>query len=99
MFEETLTQGNLLLAQSVLEICSIELAEGGDYTCNATNGVVSEANTTTLTVVDNRGKGACIRCVFGGYIHTRWITWLYAGVYPSLWLCYSSGIEQPFLPS
>ena len=50
-----LNQGDLMFVESILEICSIELAEGGDYTCNATNGFTSETNTTTLSVVDNRG--------------------------------------------
>ena len=57
VYNELLTQNNLMFVQSILEICSIETTEGGDYTCNATNGLVSETNTTTITVVDSRGGG------------------------------------------
>ena len=60
VYDEALTQGSLMFVQSILEICSIEAAEGGDYTCNATNGFVSETNTTTITVVDNRGVCVCV---------------------------------------
>lgn len=49
-------QANLNFLESILEICSIELSEGGAYTCNATNGFTYETNTTVLTVVDNRGQ-------------------------------------------
>ena len=55
VYDELVTQGSLMFIQSILEICSIELDEGGDYTCNATNGLISESNTTTITVTDSRG--------------------------------------------
>ena len=55
VYDELVTQGDLMFIQSILEICSIELDEGGDYTCNATNGFISETNTTTITVTDSRG--------------------------------------------
>ena len=55
VYDEMVTQGSLMFVQSILEICSIEEAEGGDYTCNATNGLISDTNTTTITVTDSRG--------------------------------------------
>ena len=60
MYEEILTQQNLTFVESILEICSIELAEAGDYTCNASNDFMSEANTTSLSVIDNRGMSVCV---------------------------------------
>ena len=53
VYNEMLTQGNLTFVVSILEICSIELGEGGDYTCNATNGFINEI---IFTVIDNRGE-------------------------------------------
>ena len=62
VYDQTMSQNNLLFVESILEICSIDVAEDGDYTCNATNGFLSETNTTTLTVLDNRGVCVCV-CV------------------------------------
>ena len=56
VYDESFDQANLNFVQSILEICSIELSEGGSYTCNATNGFTYETNTTILTVVDDRGQ-------------------------------------------
>ena len=60
VYQETVTEGGLTFVESILEICSIEMDEGGDYTCNATNGFISDANTTTITVADSRGVCVCV---------------------------------------
>ena len=55
-----MNENGLNFVESILEICSIELDEGGVYTCNASNGFTSVTNSTTLTVADNRGMSrAC----------------------------------------
>ena len=56
VYDQTFDQANLNFVESILEICSIELTEGGAYTCNASNGFIYETNTTMLNVVDNRGE-------------------------------------------
>ena len=56
VYNQVLTPGNLTLVESILEICSVELGEGGNYTCNATNGFTGETNTIIVTVIDNRGE-------------------------------------------
>ena len=48
--EEDVTQGGRLFTQSFLQICSVEMADAGEYTCIVSNGEVSVNSSTQLTV-------------------------------------------------
>ncbi len=48
--EEDVVVGGRVFTQSFLQICSVELANAGDYTCIASNGTTSVNSTTQLTV-------------------------------------------------
>lgn len=53
------TSSGLVFAESILEICSIGLDEGGEYMCNASNVAGSHTTNITMLTVLERG-GACI---------------------------------------
>ncbi len=55
--EEDVTQGERLFKQSFLQICSVEMADAGEYTCIVSNGEVSVNSSTQLTVT---GKYICL---------------------------------------
>ena len=48
--EENVTHGERLFKQSFLQICSVEIADAGEYTCIVSNGEVSVNSSTQLTV-------------------------------------------------
>lgn len=48
--EEDIVQGERLFKQSVLKICSTEVADAGTYTCIVSNNDTSTNSTTELTV-------------------------------------------------
>ena len=42
--------------ESILEICSIGIEEGGQYSCHASNSVGEASNASTLTVLESGGE-------------------------------------------
>ena len=50
IIEEDVPQGERLLKQSFLQICSVEMADAGEYTCIVSNGQIASNSSTQLTV-------------------------------------------------
>ena len=50
IYEELVYQGGRLFKQSFLELCSLELAKSGVYTCSVSNGRTIVNATTQLSV-------------------------------------------------
>ena len=53
----TITEGTLpggrLFPMSLLQLCSVSIAQSGLYTCTVSNGLVSVQGTTELTITGN----------------------------------------------
>ena len=50
IYEEVVSQGGRLFKQSFLELCSLEVANSGVYTCTVANGRTMVNATTQLSV-------------------------------------------------
>lgn len=50
IYEEDIVEGGRVYKQSFLQLCSLEVADAGDYTCFVSNGQTSTNATTRLTV-------------------------------------------------
>ena len=48
--EQDVTQGDEVFKQSFLQICNLTLIDAGGYTCIVSNGEISAASSTQLTV-------------------------------------------------
>ena len=55
IYEELVTEGGLTFVQSILELCSVETMDSGEYSCIVESGATSDTEVTQLTVVDNTG--------------------------------------------
>ena len=60
IYEEEVVQGSRTFKQSFLQLCSLELSDAGDYTCEVTNGQTTDNATLTLDVL---GKFS-LKCIF-----------------------------------
>ena len=56
IYEEERKLAGQLCIQSILEVCSVSVMDGGIYECTATNGVVYSSSNFTVTV---GGKLVC----------------------------------------
>ena len=56
IYEEDLAQGGRVFKQSFLQLCSLQMADSGNYTCAVSNGL-SNANSVVLVSV----SGKCFR--------------------------------------
>ena len=56
IYEEELNLAGQLYIQSILEVCSVGVMDGGIYECTATNGVVYSSSNFTVTI---GGKLVC----------------------------------------
>ena len=50
VYETQLEENGLTFTQSILELCSVELEDGGTYSCTANNSRGSNSSSFTLTV-------------------------------------------------
>ena len=57
IYQEEGTLGGQLYIQSILEVCSVSIIDGGIYECTATNGVVNSSSSFIVTI---GGKSVCI---------------------------------------
>ena len=55
IYKELVTEGGLTFVQSILELCSVETMDSGEYSCNVESGATSDTEVTLLTVADNTG--------------------------------------------
>ncbi len=56
VYEELVTEGGLTFVQSILEVCSVEVADSGSYSCVASNGVRNDSTSFELTILPVGGK-------------------------------------------
>ena len=64
IYEELVTEGGLTFVQSILELCSVETMDSGEYSCIVESGATSDMEVTQLTVADLTSVCLCI------YIYT-----------------------------
>ena len=50
IYEESSTLAGRFSLQSILEVCSVSVMDGGLYECTATNGLVNTSSNFTVTV-------------------------------------------------
>ena len=50
IYEELVSEGGLIFVQSILEVCSVEELDSGNYSCSADNDFGSDTSTFELTV-------------------------------------------------
>ena len=51
IYEEEVVRGSRTFTKSFLQLCSLELSDAGDYTCEVTNGQTTDNATLTLDVL------------------------------------------------
>ena len=51
IYEEETVRGSRTFTKSFLQLCSVELSDAGDYTCEVTNGQTTDNATATLDVL------------------------------------------------
>ena len=51
IYEEDLAQGGRVFRQSFLQLCSLQMADSGNYTCAVSNGISSLTSTVDLSVL------------------------------------------------
>ncbi len=56
VYEELVTEGGLTFVQSILEVCSVEVADSGNYSCVASSGVRNDSTSFELTILPVGGK-------------------------------------------
>lgn len=56
VIQETIMENGLLFVQSVLELCSLEVADFGTYTCTVANSLSSDSATFVVNVDEFFGK-------------------------------------------
>ena len=73
IYEETVDEGGVLFAKSVLEICSAESADEGEYSCVATNPVTLQTDMSyfSITVLPSQGKTALVHVHPHTHTHTH----------------------------
>ena len=50
IYQEPITIGGLTFVQSVLEVCSLQVADAGEYHCYASDGFANDSVSFNLTV-------------------------------------------------
>ena len=55
VYETQVVENGLVFTQSILEMCSVELENAGNYSCTANNSIGSNSSTFRL-IVRNLGK-------------------------------------------
>ena len=58
VFERKIRQESFYFTESVLQVCNVDLENGGEYLCTASDGynTVTANNATVVTVLPNEGK-------------------------------------------
>ena len=59
IYEEEVLFGDRLFKQSMLQLCSVDVADSGSYICSVNNSLNSVMSVVQLDVVDPRGQSVC----------------------------------------
>ena len=52
IYQETFEESGLMFVRSILQLCSVETADGGTYSCTASNAFSNNTATFDLTVLE-----------------------------------------------